>query len=84
MRFSTPMSTATHDQPVKPVSSPSKKPKYRTPPGHRILHLIIPAETFVLIHKAAIDSDMKFTAYMNRFLKEAFPFTDPEHVRRPG
>jgi hypothetical protein len=69
------MSTSTHDQPATSVSTPRKLHKYRTPPGHRVLHLVIPAETFALIHKAAIDSEMKFSAYMNRFLKEAFPFT---------
>jgi len=67
------MSTTTNDP-----MAPDKPSKYRTPPGHRILHLVIPKETFVLLHKAAIDSDMKFTAYMLRFLKEAFPYNRDE------
>ena len=78
------MSTSTHDQPVSADSPPRSAHKYRTPPGHRVLHLVIPAATFSLIHKAAIDSDMKFTAYMNRFLLEAFPFTDRGMTERPA
>ncbi|CAN5605553.1 hypothetical protein BH23PLA1_BH23PLA1_36880 [soil metagenome] len=68
------MSTTTHTQPAAPAPT-GEGPRYRTPPGHRVLHLVIPSETFALIHKAAIDSNMKFTAYMHRFLKEAFPYT---------
>jgi hypothetical protein len=73
------MSTDSHPQteglPLRPQGeTSSRNSKYRTPPGHRVLHLVIPAETFALLHKAAIDSDMKFTHYMHRFLKEAFPY----------
>ena len=66
--------------PPHPRGETSSDPKYRTPAGHRVLHLVIPAETFALLHKAAIDSNMKFTHYMNRFLKEAFPYGSlPSH-----
>jgi hypothetical protein len=61
---------------ANPGDSPS--PKYKTPPGHRVLHLVIPAETFAQLHRAAIDSNMRFTAYMGRFLKEALPYGRPE------
>jgi hypothetical protein len=56
---------------------PGRAPKYRTPPGHRILHLAIPSQTFELLHIQAIRSQMEFTAYMQRFLMEAFPYDQP-------
>jgi len=39
---------------------------------------VIPAETFAHLHRAAIDSNMKFTAYMLKFLKEAFPYSNAD------
>ncbi len=71
------MSTTTHTQPAAPAPT-GKGPRYRTPPGHRVLHLVIDQETFDLLHIQAIRSQMKFTAYMNMFLKEAFPYSQPE------
>jgi len=58
--------------PPPPLSEP--RGKFRTPPGHRILHLVIPDSTFALLHKAAIDSHMRFSHYMGRFLREALPY----------
>lgn len=60
---------------VRQGSEPA--PKYRTPPGHRVLHLVIDQATFDLLHIQAIRSRMKFTAYMQRFLQEAFPYGEP-------
>ena len=64
--------TTQKDSTVHQGSDPS--PKHRTPPGHRVLHLVIDQATFDLLHIQAIRSPMKFTAYMARFLKEAFPY----------
>ncbi len=63
-------------------SPPIAKPtgNYRTPPGHRILHVVIPDATFTLLHKAALDSGMKFTQFMNRFLTEAHPYNHPVNL----
>jgi hypothetical protein len=62
-----------------PVTTPDseKTSKHRTPPGHRVLHLVIDQATFDHLHIQAIHSRMKFTAYMTRFLQEAFPYSDP-------
>jgi hypothetical protein len=68
--------TINHSQTTNPLSD--KDRRYRTPPGHRVLHLIIDQQTFNSLHIQAIRSGMKFTAYMQRFLKEAFPFDEPE------
>jgi hypothetical protein len=58
--------------------APHQDHKYRTRPGQRVLHLVIDQATFDSLHIQAIRSRMKFTAYMQRFLKEAFPFDGPE------
>jgi len=64
----------------KPASQEAltETPKHRTPPGHRVLHLVIDQETFDLLHLCALRSRMKYTAFMQRFLKEAFPYDGPE------
>ncbi len=67
------MSSALH-QPVTPSPTSEKASKYATPPGHRVLHLVIDQETFDSLHVNAIKSRMKFTAYMQRFLQETFPY----------
>ena len=67
------MATMTDEQPTKQQVS-AEIPKRRTPPGHRVLHLVIDQGTFDLIHMCALKSRMKFTAYMQRFLREAFPY----------
>ena len=70
------MVTKTDKQPAR-QEVPAGTPKYRTPPGHRVLHLVIDQATFDLLHIQAIRSRMKFTAYMQRFLQEAFPYSEP-------
>jgi hypothetical protein len=72
------MPTTTSNEQATQAATPKNAPRYCTPPGNRVLHLVVPAETFALIHRAAIDSNMRFTAYMHRFLKEAFPYHGPE------
>ena len=67
------------DQVTNPAFPSSENPRHRTPPGHRVLHLVIPDETFIQLHRAAIDSGMRFSHYMKRYLKEAFPYSHPEH-----
>ena len=69
--------TATQERPVEGPPSP-RRGKNPTPPGHRVLHLVIDQGTFDLIHMCALRSRMKFTAYMQRFLREAFPYEAPE------
>lgn len=74
------MPTTTTENNATTAAPTTKTHKYRTPPGHRVLHLVIPTQTFALLHKAAIDSEMKFTAYMQRFLMEAFPYNQNEQA----
>ncbi len=49
--------------------------KHRTPAGHRVIHLVVPESTFVHVHKQALESGMRFSQYMNKFLLEAFPYS---------
>ena len=72
------MPTTTNDHQAAPTQVPVETPKYRTPPGKRVLHLVIDQATFDLLHIQAIRSQMKFTAYMLRFLQEAIPYDGPE------
>ncbi len=71
--------TATSDHQTT-GQAPHQEQKHRTPPGHRVLHLVIDQETFDLLHLCALRSRMKYTAFMRRFLKEAFPYDDPDGV----
>ena len=75
------MMPTTTDQSTSRAPTSEKAGKYRTPPGHRVLHLVIDQATFDSLHIQAIRSNMKFTAYMQRFLKEAFPFDGPDCSR---
>lgn len=65
--------TMSHGKPVTAICQSTKDRKCRTPPGHRVLHLVIPTETFIQLHKSALDSNMKSSNCMNRFLEESFP-----------
>jgi len=69
--------TTTQGHPVEGPPS-HRRGKSTTPPGHRVLHLVIDQETFDLTHMCALRSRMKYTAYMQRFLREAFPYEAPE------
>jgi len=77
------MTTTTDERPTNRQVS-VEIPKHRTPPGKRVLHLIIDQGTFDLIHLCALRSRMKFTAYMQRFLREAFPYEVPEAPATAG
>lgn len=75
------MPTTTNDQIQAPATAnPAKKPKYQTPAGHRVIHVIVPEATFVHVHKMALESGLRFSHYLNRFLTEAFPYR-PESAR---
>ncbi len=75
--------TTTQGHPVEGPPTP-RRGKSTTPPGHRVLHLIIDQGTFDLIHMCALRSRMKFTAYMQRFLREAFPYAPTEAPTAAG
>jgi hypothetical protein len=69
IRKARPMPTTPTDPTV--LDKPSR---YRTPPGQRVIHVLVPEETFVHVHKMALESGMRFTHYLCRFLEEAFPY----------
>jgi hypothetical protein len=68
------MATPDAPQPGIPADAGPKDHEYRTPPGHRVLHLVIEQPTFELLHIQAIKSGMRFAAYTQRSLKTASPF----------
>jgi len=69
------MSTTTNDQTRAPTTvNPAKKHKYRAPAGQRVIHVLVPEATFVHVHKMALESGLRFSHYLNRFLNEAFPY----------
>jgi len=74
------MPTPKHDQTRAPTVNPAKKPKYQTPAGHRVIHVIVPEATFVHVHKMALESGLRFSHYLNRFLNEAFPYSPEPRV----
>ncbi len=74
------MPTTTNDQTRAPTANPAKKHKYRTPAGHRVIHVIVPEATFVHVHKMALESGLRFSHYLNRFLNEAFAYSPEPRV----
>ncbi len=64
-----PMPTTTNDPTVL-----DKPAKYRTPPGQRVIHVLVPEHTFVHVHKMALESGLRFSHYLVRFLNEAFAY----------
>ncbi len=65
-----PNDTQSHTLPERPQH------RYKTPPGHRIIHAVVAETTFVHAHKMALESGMRFSHYLARFLEEAFPYQD--------
>lgn len=59
------------------------RPRYCTPPGHRVIHAVVPETTFVHVHKMALESGMRFSHYMARFLEEAFPYSPSGQAAPP-
>jgi len=75
------MPTTTNDQTRAPtIANLAKKHKYQTPAGHRVIHVIVPEATFVHVHKMALESGLRFSHYLNRFLNEAFPYSPEPRV----
>jgi len=61
---------------IKPMPLPpplARPSRYRTPPGKRVIHVLVPEATFVHVHKMALESGLRFSHYLARFLDEAFP-----------
>ena len=56
--------------------SPPRSANGRTPLGYRVLHVIVPETVFNHVKAQAYLSGMRFSEYVARFLKEAWPFTD--------
>lgn len=56
--------------------SPPRSSAGGTPPGYRVLHVIVPEPVFNHAKAQAYLSGMRFPEYVARFLKEAWPLTD--------
>ncbi len=55
--------------------SPPRSATGRTPPGYRVLHVIVPEPIFYHVKAQAYLSGMRFPEYVARFLEEAWPYT---------
>ena len=75
--------TGTALQGPEPESRPAEGQRHRNrlPPGHRVLHVILPEHVFNHAKAQAALSGMPFKTYMERFLQEAFPYnrSQPAH-----
>ena len=56
--------------------SPRRSPKGRTPPGYRVLHVIVPESIFNHVKAQSYLSGLRFPEYVARFLEEAWPYND--------
>lgn len=56
--------------------SPPRSANGRTPPGYRVLHVIVPEPIFNHVKAQAYLSGMRFPEYVARFLEEAWPYKD--------
>lgn len=56
--------------------SPRRSAKGRTPPGYRVLHVIVPESIFNHVKAQSYLSGLRFPEYVARFLEEAWPYND--------
>ena len=56
--------------------SPRRSANGRTPPGYRVLHVIVPEQIFNHVKAQAYLSGLRFPDYLARFLNEAWPYND--------
>lgn len=56
--------------------SPPRIANARTPPGYRVLHVLVPDSVFNHVKAQAYLSGMRFPEYIARFLEEAWPYND--------
>ena len=54
--------------------SPRRSAQGRTPPGYRVLHVIVPEPIFNHVKAQAYLSGMRFPEYVARYLEEASPY----------
>jgi hypothetical protein len=59
-----------------PVLSPLRLHKGRTPPGYRVLHVIVPDRLFNILKARACLAGTRFPEYVARLLEETGPVTD--------
>ena len=67
----------THSAPALP----QRRASGRTPPGYRVLHVIVPEQTFNHVKAQAYLSGLRFPEYIARFLEEAWPYKDDRMPR---
>ena len=53
---------------------PRRTPQGRTPPGCKVLHVIVPESIFNHVKAQAYLSGMRFPEYVARYLEEACPY----------
>jgi hypothetical protein len=55
--------------------SPPRSANGRTPPGYRVLHVLLPETTFNNVKAMAYLSGMRFQDYVAKFLAEVCPYS---------
>ena len=84
------MSTETTASAEQQVPESDSRPAHdqrhetRLPPGHRVLHVIVPEHVFNHVKAQAALSGMPFKTYMEHFLQEAFPYGSSPPTRPVG
>ena len=53
--------------------APRCRHKYQKPPGHRVVHVVVPESTYIHVHTQASLSGMRFSHYMAEALKQLVP-----------
>ncbi len=69
--------------PEHQATSPPRSANGRTPPGYRVLHVIVPEQTFNFAKAQAYLSGLRFPEYVARFLNEAWPYNDSRPPTTP-
>ena len=68
----------------EPCRAEDERHETRLPPGHRVLHVIVPERVFNHVKAQAALSGMPFKTYMEHFLQEAFPYDGSQPARPVG
>lgn len=63
--------------PTHTATLSSRPANGRTPPGHRVLHVIVPEPIFNHVKAQAYLSGLRFPEYVAHVLKNAAPYTAP-------
>ncbi len=78
------MSEVGSSTPEHQTLSPRRSANGRTPPGYRVLHVIVPEQIFNHVKAQAYISGLRFPEYVARFLEEAWPYKEERPPQPPS